>query len=133
MAFRESFIVDTPEQLDSLQQPLITLHRGCQYRRDTPVNHSAVHVRGVHELQTARRRSFLEDGNGGLRVQSRELAEFDTRRNHSSGRFAPKLKITSRFWEDAVLQRTGRPFCGRSSHSTTIGRNFKRLHTGFVS
>jgi signal transduction histidine kinase len=126
------FIVDTPEQLDPFQLPLIPLNSVAQYRRDTPVN-QRVHVRGVLTLQRLGEGLFLEDGTGGLRVQSRELAAFEPGEIIEAAGFA-EIENHQPVLEDAVFQRTGRPSIVVHPTPTTIGEILSGLHHGgFVS
>jgi signal transduction histidine kinase len=120
------FIVDTPEQLDPFQQPLIPLNSVAQYRRDTPIN-ERVHVRGVLTLQRLGEGLFLEDGTGGLRVQSRELAAFDPGEIIEAVGFA-EIENHQPVLEDAVFQKTGRPSVSIHPTPTTLGDILSGLH-----
>lgn len=126
------FIIETPEELDPFQQPLIPLNSVAQYRRDTPVN-QRVHVRGVLTLQRLGEGLFLEDGTGGLRVQSRELAAFEPGEIIEAVGFA-EIENHQPVLEDAVFQKTGRPSVIIHPTPTTLGEILSGMHhADFVS
>lgn len=128
----DDFIVETPEQSDPFQQPLIPLNSVAQYRRDTPVN-ERVHVRGVLTLQRLGEGLFLEDGTGGLRVQSRELAAFEPGEIIEAIGFA-EIENYQPVLEDAVFQKTGRPSVSIHPTSTTLQEILSGMHhANFVS
>jgi signal transduction histidine kinase len=71
----DDFIMEKPEAVNPLDEPVVPLDSLAQYRRDNSPNRR-VHVRGVVTLQRLGENLFLQDATGGLQVQSRDLTPF---------------------------------------------------------
>jgi signal transduction histidine kinase len=126
------FVVDNPERVNPFEEPLIPLNSVAQYRRDTPVN-QRVHVQGVLTLQRLGEGLFLQDGTGGLRIQSRELEVFEPGEIIDAVGFAG-IENYLPVLEDAVFQRTGRPSVVVRPTPTTTAEILGGLdHASFVS
>ncbi|HEY2084364.1 MAG TPA: histidine kinase [Verrucomicrobiae bacterium] len=126
------FVVRQFEKSDPFREPIIPLNSVAQYRPDTPVN-QRLHVRGVLTLQRPGEDFFLQDGTGGLRVQSRQLTSFQPGDVIEAVGF-PGIEQYLPVLEDAVFRKTDRPAVAVQPTQTTVGEIFGGLHhADFVS
>ena len=126
------FVVNQVEATNPFLEPIVSLNSLAQYREDTPVN-QRLHVRGVVTLQRIGEGLFLQDGTGGLRVQSRQMSAFqpgDVIEAVGFTGYEQYLPVL----EDAVFQRTTRPSVVVPPVPTTVGEIFSGFHhADFVS
>ena len=71
----DDFVVEKPEAVNPLEEPVVALDSLAQFRRDNSLSRR-VHVRGVVTLQRRGDTLFLQDATGGLQIQSRQLTPF---------------------------------------------------------
>ncbi|HEX4265950.1 MAG TPA: histidine kinase [Verrucomicrobiae bacterium] len=98
------FVVSRFEDSDPFRAPVIPLNSVAQYRQDVPLN-QRVHVRGILTLQRPGEDLFLEDGTGGLRVQSHQWTTFQPGDAVEAVGF-PGIEQYLPVLEDAVLRKT---------------------------
>lgn len=128
----EDLTVEKAEQADPFQAPLIPLNSVAQYHRDSPMNQRA-HVRGVVTLQRLGEGLFLQDGTGGLRVESRQLAAFEPGQVVEAAGFGA-LDNYLPVLEDAVFRKTSEPSQALKPTETTVAEIYRGLrHAGLVS
>ena len=71
----EDFVVLEAEATNPFLQPVLPLNSVAQYRREAGTT-KHVHVRGAVTLQRIGEDVFLQDGSGGLRIESKQLDPF---------------------------------------------------------
>ncbi len=128
----DDFVVERPEHADPFQRSLIPLNSVAQYHQDSSMN-QRVHVRGVLTLQRLGEGLFIQDDTGGLRIQSRQLTEFqpgDVIEAVGFEGFVDYLPVL----EDAVCRKAGHSAALLTPEKATVAGILGGLHhSGFVS
>ena len=99
------FIVEQAESASPFAQPVIALSSLAQYHRDNSFN-ERVHVRGIVTFQRPGENLFLQDGTGGLQVQSRQPGLFKPGEIIEAVGF-PNIENFLPVLQDAVFHSTG--------------------------
>jgi signal transduction histidine kinase len=71
----EDFLVLEAEAMSPFTQPVLPLNSVAQYRRESGTT-QRVHVRGAVTLQRIGEDVFLQDGSGGLRIETKQVETF---------------------------------------------------------
>jgi signal transduction histidine kinase len=103
----DDFVVEAPEAVNPLEEPVVPLDSLAQYRRDNSLNRRA-HVRGVVTLQRLGETLFLQDATGGLQVQSRQLTPFSPGQTVEAVGF-PSFDQYLPILQDAIFRETPEP------------------------
>jgi signal transduction histidine kinase len=128
----EDFVIQNPEAVNPLEEPVVPLHTLAQYRRGNSLNHR-VHVRGVVTFQRLGESVFLQDATGGLQVQSPQLTPFSAGEVVEAVGF-PGLDQYLPVLQDAALQGTHEPVVTVTPKEVSIDELLAGLHhADFVS
>ncbi|PWU13193.1 MAG: hypothetical protein C5B50_19730 [Verrucomicrobia bacterium] len=120
------FVVEKTEPVDPFEKPVLPLKGIAQYQKGL-LPGQRVHVKGVVTLQRAGEDLFLEDGSGGLHVQSRQTAFFAVGDVVEAVGF-PDFEHFLPVLDDAVIKRTGEPPAPAAPKKVTVREIQDGLH-----
>jgi signal transduction histidine kinase len=126
------FNVEKSEAGDPFSRPILPLKGLAQYHGDNSLN-DRVHVKGVVTLQRNGENVFLHDQTGGLKVDSRQMAEFSRGEVVEAVGF-PSFENHLPVLQDAVFRKTDLPNAAVSARPASLDEIQNGLcHADFVS